>query len=91
MSTRRVHPKLPEKLEQQVREAMTEENAEGGGVYVYIRRSSPQESSTPPLTDEDKTTIIRMFRAAKASASELAKLYGKTRTTIYSVIREGTR
>ena len=91
MGTRRVHPKLPPKLEQQVREAMAEENAEEGGVYVYIRRVDPQESATPPLTEEDKGTIRRMYRSKKARASELAKLYGKTRTTIYNVINKGTR
>jgi|TARA_R110000824_G_scaffold2991_5_gene13693 DNA invertase Pin-like site-specific DNA recombinase len=79
------------KLEQQVRTALADENAEEGGVYVYIRRADPQESATPPLTEEDSATIVRMFRAGKASASELAKLYGKTRTTIYNVIKKETR
>ena len=91
MATRRVHPKLPLKLEQQVRKAMADENAEEGGVYVYIRRADPQASATPPLTKEDQAAIRRMYRAGKASASELAKLYGKTRTTIYNVIKKETR
>jgi len=43
------------------------------------------------LTKEDQAAIRRMYRAGKASASELAKLYGKTRTTIYNVINKETR
>lgn len=88
MTTRRVHPNLPQALESKVRKELVEHDAEEGGVYVYIRRANPQGSSTPPLSNEDIATIRRMFRAGKASASELAKLYGKTRQTIYNVLKD---
>ena len=89
--TRKVHPNLPPKLEGKVRDALGEVKAEEGGVYVYIRRAESQASTTPPLTEEDAATIRRMFKAEKASARELATLYGKTRQAIYNVINKGTR
>ena len=86
--TRKLHPNLPPRLESKVRGYLEPLGAEDGGVYVYISKRDAQKSTTPELTDEDKVTIRRMFKSKKASAAELASLYGKTRQTIYKVIRE---
>ena len=89
--TRKLHPTLPPVLETEIRSHLGPVDAEQGGVYIYITRVESQKSTTPPLREEDKQTIQRMFKAEKASAQELAKLYGKTRQTIYNVLNEGTR
>ena len=85
---RKIHMDLPPDLEAKVRAELAKENAEAGGVYVYIRHIDGHRSPTPPLTMEDKNTIKRMYRRDKATASELAKLYGKSRQAIYLVLRE---
>tara|TARA_R110002020_G_scaffold305822_2_gene521748 strand:+ start:74 stop:349 length:276 start_codon:yes stop_codon:yes gene_type:complete len=86
--TRKVHVTLPPKLEDKIREQLENANAGSGGVYVYIRHKDGQRSATPPLTQEDKNTIKRMYRRDKATVAELAKLYGKSRQAIYFVLRE---
>lgn len=87
---RRVHLKrLPSELEQELRRRLRDEGHPDDGCYVYIRNPDPKcTSNTPPLTDDDKKTIRRVYKRKKATASELAQLYGKTRQAIYQLLKE---
>lgn len=86
--TRKVHTPLSQELISQIRSALKDADAEDGGVYVYIPHKNGRGSPTPELTEEDKVTIRRMYKRKKATAIELATLYGKSRQTIYLVLRE---
>jgi hypothetical protein len=86
--TKKVHAQLPEALERKLRKALEGDGISTDGVYVYLKRTAGQESTTPPLTEEDKRTIRKLFRARKATAVEIGQLYGKSRQAIYDVIKE---
>lgn len=86
--TKKVHPRLPSALEKKLRAALEDEGLSTDGVYVYLKRTAGQESTTPPLTEEDKRAIRKLFRSKKASAVELSRLYGKSRQAIYTVTKE---
>ncbi len=87
---RRIHlRKLNPKLEAQIRRAITDEGHPEEACYLYMRNPDPKcVSSTPPLTVEDKEQIRRMYKKGKATASELATLYGKSRQAIYQIVRK---
>ena len=87
---RKIHlKKLNQKLEQEVRRQIRDEGHPDEGCYIYIRSPDPKcASSTPPLTEDDRMQIRRMYRKKNATARELATLYGKTRQAIYQILRE---
>ena len=87
---RKIHlKKITPKLEREIRRLLGEEGHSGAGCYVYIKSLDPKcASSTPPLTLHDRQQIRRMHRKKKATARELATLYGKTRQAIYQLLRE---
>tara|TARA_R110000824_G_scaffold374745_1_gene565339 strand:+ start:531 stop:806 length:276 start_codon:yes stop_codon:yes gene_type:complete len=86
--TKKVHPALPQALERKLRKSLEDKGISTDGVYVYLKRTTSQESTTPPLSEEDKRKIRNMVRAKKASVVELAQLYGKSRQAIYNVLKE---
>jgi DNA invertase Pin-like site-specific DNA recombinase len=85
---KKYHIELPAAVEAALREALKQEGETDGGVYVYVRHINGHRSPTPPFTEEDKSTIRRMYNKEKATVSELSQLYGKSRQAIYSVLRE---
>ena len=84
---KKYHLELPKPIEVGLRALLKEAGEVDCGVYVYVRHINGHRSPTPPLTQEDKGTICRMYRKDKASVSELSKLYGKSRQAIYLVLR----